>query len=140
MGGRRRLQRLYLLVVDDDNDIIYSMKSKRWRLVGFGIVAAAILVMEFYLLATSPQRKLKSLGYSKDEVDVILGNIEAGDLHPILEVEYLPELTQILAERAAPADFRLEKLSDYVQIQQKYGFMPQLTVKLANHPGYSADE
>lgn len=122
------------------NGIIYSMKSKRWKLVGFGLIIAVILVVGFYLLATSPRRKLKNLGYNADEISIILEKLGADDLQPILETEYLPELVQILADRAAPADFRVEKLADYVQVQQKYGFVPELTVRLVNHPDYNAND
>lgn len=119
--------------------IIMYMVSKRRKLIGFGVVVIAILATGFYLLATSTQRKLGGLGYSAAEIDVITARLEREELQPIFETEYLPELVQMLEEREAPADFRVEKLADYVQAQQKYGFAPDLTVRLVNHPDYDAE-
>lgn len=122
-------------------DIIYCMKNKRWRLFGFGLTVLAILAVGFYLLTTNTQRRLKDLGYSPDEISVILDKLgHDDDVRPVLETEYLPELVQILEERDEPADFRVERLMDYVQVQQKYGFTPELTVRLVNHPDYDPNE
>lgn len=119
--------------------VIMHMMSKRRRIIGFGIAAAIIFAVGFYLLATSTQRKLSNLGYNAEEINAITSKLERKELHPVLETEYLPELVQLLEEREAPADFRVEKLADYIQVQQKYDFAPSLTVKLVNHPDYDAN-
>lgn len=115
------------------------MNRKRHKIIGF-IFIISVVVFGFYLLVTSTERKLAKIGYSADEINFIVSRLDATQMSPILENEYLPEMRQILESQTTPADFRSEKLNEYIQAQRKYSFDPKLTVQLVNHSDYDSDE
>lgn len=107
---------------------------------GMFIVIAAVLVVSggIYFVMTADRRRLGHIGYNDEEIEVITAQLERHELPPIFENEYLPELREILTGYAEPADFRSEKLTDYIEVQQKYGFLPEKTLALVNHVDYDA--
>lgn len=116
------------------------MTKKTKRLMVFLVIVVAIIGIGWAILENSATRRLSKIGYSKDEITLITEKLRNAELEQILQAGYLPKLVEILAEREAPADFRMGKLSDYIQVQQKYDFLPEVTVKLANHPDYDMNE
>jgi len=116
------------------------MDMVKKRAIGLGLAIIVILVMGFGLWWSSTPQRLSRRGYSAEEIATITARLERNSLGPVFETEYLPELAEILQERATPADFRVGKLADYIQAEQKFGFSPELTVRLVNHPDYDQNE
>jgi len=112
---------------------------KRWS-VGFGLAVAMILVVGLGFWLNSTPQKLSRLGYNTNEIGVITARLSRSEMRLVFESEYLPELGQLLSGETAPADFRVEKLADYIQAQQKYKLQPEVTLRLVNHPDYDASE
>ncbi len=118
----------------------YNIDMVKKRALGFGLVVAAILAVGLCFWLNSTPQKLSRLGYNADEIKVITTQLKRSELEPVFGSEYLPELVQLMSMEAAPTDFRVEKLADYIQAEQKYSFSPELILKLVNHPDYDTDE
>lgn len=121
-------------------NVFMLRRKKHCGLIGAIVATLLVFGVGYYFWTNSTTRRLAKIGYKKDEIALIREKISQDYLEMIFSYEYLPELVEILAEREKPADFRIEKLSDYVLMLQKYDFEPEKTVMLVNHTDYNIDE